>query len=278
MDGIEIGVSPVIVHLGGFGLRWYSLFFALAIAAGVWLGLREARRKGLAGEQIQSLVVWSVAGGMLGARLFHVIGRWSVYTADPLRILNIWEGGLAVYGGLIGGVLTGLVYALCHRLPVWTLADAAAPGMLLGQAVGRLACIPNGDAIGAPTTVPWAFIYTNPMSMVPANLLGVPTHPYALYELLFNFALFGLIWWLRSQFKTAGLLFLTYVILQASGRFLLTYFRVEREWIWGLQEAQVIALVLIALALALLLWRLRTGRPDAGETSAPRRAALPAES
>jgi len=276
MNGIEIGIDPTIVHLGGFALRWYSLFFMLAIVAGVWLGLREARRKGLVGEQIQALAVWSVVGGMVGARLFHVVDRWDLYADDPVRILRVTEGGLAVYGGLIGGVLSGLVYATWHGLPVWKLADAAAPGMLLSQAVGRLACIPNGDAIGAPTSAPWAFIYTNPKSMAPERLLGVPTHPYAVYELLFNFALLGVLWPLRRRFKTDGVLFLSYVILQASGRFLLTYFRVEKVWFWGLQEAQVIALVVIAASALLLVWRLRAGR-DKGAPVATSQQAIRAE-
>lgn len=259
LDGITIGIDPVIVQLGSFALRWYSLFFAIAIVAGVRVGLREAARKGIVGEQVQSLAIWAVVGGMVGARLFHVLDRWGDYADDPLRILNVWEGGLAVYGGLIGGLLTGLAYALRHGLPVWKLADAAAPGMVLGQGLGRLACIPNGDAIGAPADVPWAFIYTNPKSMAPADLLGVPTQPYAVYELLFNLAVFALLWRLRRVFRTDGLLFLTYVLIQVSGRFLLTSFRVEKVWFWGLQEAQVVALLAVAIALPLLLWRLRTG-------------------
>jgi phosphatidylglycerol:prolipoprotein diacylglycerol transferase len=179
LDGIVINIDPVIGHLGPFTLRWYGLFFALAIVAGVWLGSREARRKGLNVDQIQSLAMWSVLGGVIGGRLFHILDSWEFYIANPHRMLNVWEGGLAIYGGLIGGVLTGLVYMHWHKLPTWKVLDAAAPGMILGQAVGRLACIPNGDAFGAPTGVPWAFIYTHPMAMVPRELLGVPTHPYA---------------------------------------------------------------------------------------------------
>lgn len=261
MDGINIGIDPVIVQLGHFAVRWYSLFFALAIVVGVWLGLREARRKGLDVERVQPLAWWAVAGGLVGARLFHVIDRWDVYADDPVRVLNVWEGGMAVYGSLIGGVLTGLVYALRHGLPVWKLADAAAPGMILGQGLGRLACIPNGDALGAPADVPWAFIYTNPKSVVPDELLGVPTHPYAVYELLFDLALFGVLWRLRRVFKTDGLLFLTYVAVYAVGRFLLTYYRIEKVWFWGLQEAQVITVLTLAIAAPLLLWRLQAGRP-----------------
>ncbi len=265
MNGIVISIDPVIVHVGPFALRWYSLFFALAVAAGVWLGRREARRKGLPIEQIEALALWSIFGGLVGARLFHVIDSWEVYAADPQRLLNVWEGGLAVYGGLIGGVLTGLMYALRHKLPVWKVADAAAPGMLLGQAVGRLACIPNGDAFGAPTTVPWAFIYTNPKALVPRDLLNVPTHPYAVYELLFNLLLLGLLWPLRRVFKTDGIFFLTYVATQMAGRFMLTFFRAEQIALWGLQQAQVVALIVLPVVLILLVWRLQPGQGGNGQ-------------
>ncbi len=261
MNGIVINVNPSIAHVGPFTLRWYSLFFALAVFAGVWLGLREARRKGFDVERVQSLAMWAVLGGLLGARLVHVLDSWEVYAANPQRLLNVWEGGLAVYGGLIGGVLTGLVYALWRRLAAWKLADAAAPGMILGQAVGRLACIPNGDAFGAPTGVPWAFIYTHPGAMVPRTLLGVPTHPYAVYELLFDLALLALLWRLRPVFKTDGLLFLTYAGVYMTGRFLLTFFRMEQVTVWGLQQAQVIALLALPVVLALLVWRLRAALP-----------------
>lgn len=265
MNGIVIDIDPVIVHLGPFAaLRWYNLFFMLAIVVGVGLGVREAARKGLPREAVETLALWAVAGGLVGARLFHVVDRWDLYAAEPFRILNVWEGGLAVYGGIIGGVLTGLIYGWRRKLPGWKLLDAAAPGMILGQAVGRLACIPNGDAYGAPANVPWSVIYTNPQAMVPRDLLGVPTHPYPVYEMVFDLALFSLLWRLRSVFKTDGLLFLTYVGVYAVGRFLLTFFRMERIWFWGLQEAQVIALLALALALPLLLWRLRVGPSVAG--------------
>ncbi len=261
MNGIVIDVNPMIAHAGPFMLSWFNLFFALAIFAGAWLGLREARRRGLDVEKVQSLILWAVLGGLVGARLFHVVDRWGLYADDPLRALYVWEGGLAVYGGLIGGVLTGFVYAWRSGLPAWRVADAAAPGLILGQALGRLACIPNGDAYGAPTDVPWAFIYTNPMTMVPDNLLGVPLHPYPAYELLFDLAVLGLLWRLRDVFKADGLLFLTYVGVYAVGRFLLTFFRMEQVWFFGLQEAQVVALAVLVVALPLLSWRLQAGQP-----------------
>jgi phosphatidylglycerol:prolipoprotein diacylglycerol transferase len=267
LNGITIGMDPVVFHAGPFMLSWYNLFFMLAVLAGGWLGLREARRKGIDTEKMQALVVWGLLGGIVGARLFHVVDRWDLYAGEPVRALYVWEGGLAVYGGLIGGVLAGLIYARLNGLPLWRTADAAAPGLILGQGLGRLACIPNGDALGAPTDVPWAFIYTNPATMVPPELLGTPLHPYPVYELVFDLALLGTLWKLRSTFETDGPLFLTYVGVYAVGRFLLTFFRTEQVWFLGLQEAQVVALVLLVLTLPLLSWRLQSKRPFGQKTA-----------
>jgi phosphatidylglycerol:prolipoprotein diacylglycerol transferase len=260
LNGITISTDPMIAHAGPFMLSWYNLFFILAVLAGGWLGLREARRKGIDTEKMQSLILWGLLGGIVGARLFHVVDRWDLYADDPVSVLYVWEGGLAVYGGLVGGVLAGLLYAWLNGLPFWRAADAAAPGLILGQGLGRLACIPNGDALGAPTDVPWAFIYTNPATMVPPELLGTPLHPYPVYELLFDFAVLGLLWKLRGVYKADGMLFLTYVGVYAVGRFLLTFFRTEQIWFLGLQEAQVVALALLILTVPLLSWRMQSGR------------------
>lgn len=134
--------------------------------------------------------------------------------------------------------------------------DAAAPAMILGLGLGRLACIPNGDAYGAPADVPWTFIYTNPAAMVPPELRGVPLHPYAVYELILDLALFGALWWARrrSSFAaTPGLLFAAYLGLYSLARFLLTYARIEKTWFIGLREAQVFLLLGLAAAVLLLI-------------------------
>jgi len=268
LQGIVIAVDPTIAQLGPFTLRWYSLFFTIAIIGGVWLGLREAGRKGIPPEQAQMLALWAVIGGLIGARLFHVVDRWDLYAADPLSALNVMNGGLAVEGGLATGLLTGLIYAVKARLPIGRLADSAALGMILGQALGRFACIPNGDAYGAPANLPWAFVYTNPHAFIPAQFLGIPTHPYPVYEMLFDFAVLGLLWRLhRDRRLPDGVLFLTYVIVYGVGRFLLTYYRLEKIWFWGLQEAQVIALVAVVCAIPTLLWLLWANRSNPPETA-----------
>lgn len=155
---------------------------------------------------------------------------------------------------------------MLQGLDLRTVLDAPAPAMILGQGLGRLACIPNGDAYGAPTDLPWAFIYTNPAAMLPPELQGVPLHSYAVYELAFDLALVATLWAARKRppfVRTPGLLFVAYLGVYSVGRFALTYARMEKVWFLGLQEAQVLSLVglLVAIALLFVVRRAPTDRP-----------------
>ena len=266
MNGFVIDVDPVIFHLGMFPVRWFTLFTVIAVTAAWWIGRREARRKGLPMERVDGSLLWILLGAIVGARLFHVIDRPDVYLARPLDVLAVSNGGMAAWGGIAGGLAAGLVYFRRAGVDLRRVLDAAAPAMILGQGLGRLACIPNGDAYGAPANVPWAFIYTNPAAMVPRDLLGVPLHPYPVYELIFDLGLFAVLWALRTRplfAATPGLLFVAYLGAYSVGRFLLTYTRLERVWFLGLQEAQVFSLVgVAAAALILVLLAHRAGPTD----------------
>ncbi|OGO39548.1 MAG: hypothetical protein A2147_08150 [Chloroflexi bacterium RBG_16_57_8] len=111
--------------------------------------------------------------------------------------------------------------------------------------IGRLGCIVNGDAIGGVTSLPWAFIYVNPNAMVPAELAGVPVHPYPVYDMLWNGMVLLLVWTVGRRLKKDGLVFLGYLSMYAVGRFIFTFVRQENVWFWGLQEAQVVALLIL---------------------------------
>ena len=261
MSGLVINIDPVIIHVGHFALRWYSVFIVLAVVAAVLISARQAKKNGLAGEVIYSMTPWLLVAGIVGARLFHVIDKWSYYAANPALIFQVQQGGLAIWGALVGGAIALFAFARARHLPLARLLDVLVPGLLVAQIIGRFACIVNGDAAGSLTTLPWGFIYVNPEAMVPAGLAGVPTHPYPVYEMLWNGASLLLLLKLRGRLKADGALFFGYVGLYSLGRLALTFVRQEAVWFWGLQEAQVVSIILMAASTALLVFRLRRSRP-----------------
>jgi phosphatidylglycerol---prolipoprotein diacylglyceryl transferase len=261
----EIGMDPIIAQVGPFALRWYSLAIMLSIVIAVVYLRYEFKRRGIAMRDFDMFVFFAIAGGIIGARLFHVIDHPDRYLSDPMRILAFHQGGLAIYGGVIGGFITVFVLSRIYILPFRTVIDAITPGLVLAQAFGRLGCIINGDAWGAPTNSAFAFIYTHPGAMLPSRYLGIPTHPYPVYDLLMNLSIFGVLWYLRDKRLPPGALFATFITLYAFGRFFISFVREEQVWLWGLQEAQVISIVLFAAGIAAVVYLLRFGR-DAAQT------------
>jgi phosphatidylglycerol:prolipoprotein diacylglycerol transferase len=255
---ITIGMDPNIVTLGPLVIAWHAIAILVAIIAAVQVTRLEFVRKHISFDHWDGMVYWTVAGGIVGARVFYLIDHAGYFLHHPLESLALNEGGLAVYGAVFGGFLTVLALTRIYRLPPLPVIDAIAPGLILAQAFGRIGCIINGDAWGAPTSSPFAFVYTNPKDLLPPDLLGVPTGPYPFYDLLINLAIFAVVWRLRRRGLPHGALFALFTALYGASRFLISFMRQERVWFWGLQEAQVVALAaLIAslIALALLFWR-----------------------
>lgn len=248
---ITINIDPIIFSIGHFMFRWYGLIVLAAISIGVWIGTREARRRGITEEAIQEITIWGVLGGILGARLFHVLDHWGhTFAANPIRALYIWEGGLAIWGAVAGGVLSVAILARIRgwRLPV--LLDAAAPGLVLAQAIGRIACIITGDAMGKATSGPLGFAYAHPSALVPE--LGVYYTPMPLFEIIANLAIFVLLWKLRRQDWPSGLLFLVYLSLYSLERLLLGFTSSYQILAFGLTQSQIVALAGLALTLPLI--------------------------
>jgi phosphatidylglycerol---prolipoprotein diacylglyceryl transferase len=134
---VTIGFDPIIAQLGPFQLGWHGIFTALAVVIAVRLAAYLGEREGISAETIYRVAAWGIVGGMVGARLFHVADHVSYYVANPWLIPAVWEGGIAVYGAFIGGLVAGWIGALRAGLPIWRLLDIAAPAMLVGQAIGR---------------------------------------------------------------------------------------------------------------------------------------------
>lgn len=246
-------LDPIIVHVGPLALRWYSLIVLGAIAIGLWIGAREAERKGFDKQAIYNHALTVVIAGLAGARLFHVIDHWSdEFAANPIRILFIWEGGLAIWGGVIGGLIATLVIARRRGYRFLALADALAPGLVLGQGLGRIACLITGDAMGKPTTGPLGIAYASPNAMVPQ--LGVYYTPTPLYELIMNVGIFAVLWRLRKRALPDGALALIYLALYSIGRFIISIWSSYETVAFGLNQAQLISVLALAVALPMLVF------------------------
>lgn len=267
---ITIGMDPNILQVGSFTLAWHGVAIALAIVVAVAVIYRQFIANGLPIDRFESLAFWTVVGGIVGARLFYVIdlNHLSYMIHHPLQIFALQQGGLAIYGAVFGGFVAVAILTQVYRYPFGRVVDAIAPGLLLAQAFGRLGCLINGDAWGAPTASPFALIYTNPKDLIPANLLGVPTAPYPIYDALLNLAILFVIWRLARLHLRDGTVFAVFAAVYAVGRFFVTYLRQEYVWFWGLQEAQVFSLVAFVLAVAALGWLVLRRTPTATMTTA----------
>lgn len=244
---------PILLEIGWFRLRSYGVFVALAIVLGTWLSAREARRNGLDPEWIFDFALYAVVAGIAGARLYYILflaPRW--FLQHPQELFAIWHGGLAFHGGLLAGVGTALWFCRRRGIALLRLGDTVAPGLILGQTVGQIACLLNGDTYGRATTLPWAITFTDPSAAAP---LGVPLHPIQVYELLAYLAVFLLVWVLRGRFTRSGQLFAIYLIGYAVARFAMEFFRGDPPVVAGIIVPQALS-VAAAIAGATLLVRL----------------------
>ncbi len=268
MFHITIGIEPVIAQLGPFQLAWHGVASLIAIIVGLVMVHREFKRRGLPFQHWDAIVFATLVGGIIGARLFFVIDHAGYYIDHPLEALAVQEGGLAIYGAVFGGFVAAFLVTRFYRFSFGHLLDAVAPALLIAQAIGRIGCALNGDAWGAPTSSPFAFIYTNPHALLPANLLGVPTHPYPVYDMALNLMIFAIIWPFRKRAFPSGALFAMTAALYAVGRFAISFTRQEQVWFLGLQEAQVFSLVVLFASSVALIWLFRRGQPTTQAASA----------
>jgi phosphatidylglycerol---prolipoprotein diacylglyceryl transferase len=250
--------GPFVLQIGPLSIRWYGLLFAAGVLVGTWLAQREAIRRGQDPEQLLNVIVVGIMVGLLGARLYYVLFNWGYYGPRPLKILAVWEGGLAIHGGLLAGGLAAVIYSVRKKLPVLTYLDIMAPSAPLGQAIGRWGNFFNQEAFGIPTDLPWK-LYIEPYYR-PPNLADYEYfHPTFLYESLWNLLVFAILYFLlrRRLQRVPGILALCYLGLYSVGRFFVEGLRIDSLMLGPLRAAQVMSLVLITLSLVGLAW-LRT--------------------
>lgn len=180
---------PEIFQIGGFHLRSYGVMLALGFLIGAWLALREGRRVGLDPDSLLNLIFAVLVAGVVGSRLFFVLGHLDYYSSHPLETLFIWRGGLTLWGGFLLAVPLGILYTRRHRMDTWKVADVLAAPIALGAAIGRIGCFLNGCCYGEPTALPWGVVF--PDGSEPALQFGQQAlHPSQLYNALAGLVVF----------------------------------------------------------------------------------------
>jgi phosphatidylglycerol:prolipoprotein diacylglycerol transferase len=236
-------------------IRYYGLMYVVGIVVGIILIQREVTRKNvnLTKDDVISYAFWIVIGGLLGARLYYVFFTWSDYYAgNPLEIFAIWHGGLAIHGGIIGGVLLAWLFSKVKKVHFFDLLDMTAPVLALGQTLGRLGNFMNGDAHGLPTELPWGIVFPTG-SVAGDEFPGQPLHPVMLYELVLNLISFFILWRLRRLEHRRGFIFALYILNYGLIRFFVSFFRADSLMLGNIRGAHVISVVFVAGALAFIL-------------------------
>lgn len=267
---ITIPWSPTIVTLGGLVLTWHGLFTALGILAGVQLSLAIGRRIGFDEDEAYAISLVAVPGGIIGARGLYVIEHWAFFSERPFEVLALNEGGISVWGAVIGGVGFGLLFALWRRYDVRSGLDISAFGLLLGLAIGRLGDLVNGEHLAKATTLPWAVVYTSPDSPAFAHSIAVgPHHPATTYEMLGLLVLLGALFPLLGALRSRpGLTFFAFLDVYAVLRFAVSFLRVDSTGAFaGLDVPQLISVVALVASLPVIAWLWR--HPRATEVVPP---------
>ena len=264
-------MHPFLIKIGWFHLPTYGVMLLLAILGGIYTAMRLGRRVGLDPAKILDFSTWMILVALLGAKVLMIITEWNDHPDHLSQIFSfstLMAGGV-FYGGFLAALFFTLWYVRVQKISFWKLADVAAPGVALGQSVGRLGCFSAGCDYGKPTTAPWGVIFTSNFAH---EVAGVPLfqrlHPTQLYESFTTFAIFGILLWWFPKNKRDGNIFLGYLALYAVARFFLEFLRgdEDRGFVFHhlLSTSQFIALLALAGIAAVLVWRRVYHREELG--------------
>ena len=235
-------------------ISWYGFLITLGIALAFWVASRQETRIGLPRDTMVDVTLVAVPCGIIGARLYYVVMNWEPFAANPLSVFAIWEGGVAIYGAVIGGAIGVFIFCLVKKIAFADILDIVAPGLLLAQAVGRWGNYFNMEAYGDVIAEPLLQFF--PLGvLIPEN--GEMTWRMAtfFYESLWNFCGFLLLLQLRKRPGKRGNVFLWYLIIYGSGRFIIESLRADSLWLGEYRVSQGLSLLLCVFAASMLLWR-----------------------
>ena len=270
--GIDIDPSPVAFRLGSFTVYWYGIILATGFFLGVVYCLHRSKEFGITQDEILDGLFIVAPVAVICARIYYCVFNWSEYAANPISCLYIWEGGIALYGSLIGAVLMTVVYTRWRKLPLKPILDLVAMGFLIGQFIGRWGNFINREAHGGLTD---SFLR---MGLEDAAGNVAYYHPTFLYESLWNFVGFVFLHFYIKHRKYDGQIFTMYIAWYGLGRAIIEGLRTDSLYLFntGIRVSQLLAAVSCVIAVGLLIWRL-SKKPDPQKMFVHRRAALQAE-
>ncbi|MDD4876297.1 MAG: prolipoprotein diacylglyceryl transferase [Dehalococcoidales bacterium] len=250
---IKIGISPIAFTIGTLSVTWYGIIVALAILVIVLWLVREVRKgANLSYDTVFTASIVGIPAGIIMARLLHVVDKWDYYSQNLGQIVG--TSGLTIYGAVLGAALAIWIYSRISGFKFGYFADLIAPAIILAQSIGRLGCILNGCCYGAETSLFWGIVYTHPESSAP---LGIAVHPTQIYEILYNLMVFGILLKLRGKFKPDGSIFLIYLSLYSAWRIGIGFLRDGTPFLFNLQQAQVIGIIVLAICVSIMAFRTR---------------------
>ncbi|MCD8383784.1 MAG: prolipoprotein diacylglyceryl transferase [Clostridiales bacterium] len=252
--GFEVTIDPVAFTLFGKNIYWYGIIIAVGFLLALLFCYRQAPRLGLSGDSLTDMILYALPIGIIGARAYYVIFYMELYlNADGSfnwgKAVAIWDGGLAIYGGIIAAVITAAVFCRVKKIPFFPMADAASYGLLIGQLIGRWGNFVNQEAYGGPCTALWRMGLT-------VNGVYTEVHPTFLYESLWNLAGLCILYFIvRPRRKFDGQLFWSYILWYGLGRTWIEGMRTDSLYLFntGIRVSQALALVSALAALTVIL-------------------------
>lgn len=245
-----------LFYIGEFPLRTYGLFLSLGIILAVAVAYFLAKQDGRWHKHVVDIGLYGAIAGLLGGRLWDVFFfDWHYYGHHLTEIFNVWQGGMAIQGGILGGVLAGIIYAKRHQIDILQFADIVCPAIILGQAIGRIANFLNGDAFGTPTGASWGIVY--PDTTLAHQVYGSqPLWPAEVWEGQFDIIIFALLLLFRSFPHPKGQAFSLYMIMYSILRFCLEFLRGDyaNPIVWGLTSAQCTSAIIIFVGVSLFIY------------------------
>lgn len=235
-------MDPIAFRIFGLDIRWYGILIASGVLIGTLIALKEAKRVGFDQETLLDLLIWEVPLSLVGARIYYVIFSWDLYRDNPIEVLNIRNGGMAIHGTIITAIIVAIIFAKVRKVSFWTMTDITAPSLILAQSIGRWGNFANQEAHGGPTNLPWGIM-----------VKGVKVHPTFLYESIWNFLVFiFLLWYSRKKQKFQGEIFLLYLSLYSFIRFFIEGLRTDSLMLGQIRVAQLVSLIGFIIPLIIL--------------------------